>query len=86
MRDLSVISVRLVQRVRLPFADVDRKWFSVIRTGRIIWPPVAPNKVVKERIGTRGVVRRIRQAEDVVVPSDRESLNLTKLGILQLLA
>jgi hypothetical protein len=43
-------------------------------------------EVGDERIRAGGVVRRVRERQDVLIRADGESLDLAELGVLQLLA
>ena len=84
VRHLGVVAVRPVERVGLARADVDGERLAVIRRVGVVCPSVALDELGQERVGARGVVRRVGQPQDVLVVGLREVGPLPELGELLL--
>ena len=72
VRHLGVVAVRPVEGIGLADADVDRERLAVVRLPGVVGPAVALHELGQERVGAGGVVRRVRQPEDVRVRPRRE--------------
>src|SRR5438270_5704401 len=86
MRHFRVIAVRFVKCICLPDASVDGEGFPSVRLLGVVWSGIAPDEILKERVGARRVVRRIRHPKNVFVLSLRKPRRLPELGIAKLLA
>ena len=84
VRDLGVVAVRAVERVGLAGADVDGERLAVVRLVGVVRPAVVLDELGQERVGTRGVVRRVGQPQDVLVFGHGEVGPLPQLGELLL--
>ena len=84
VRHLGVVAVGAVESVGLAGADVDGERLAVIRLVGVVRPAVVLDELGQERIGARGVVRRVGQAQDVLVVRHGEVGPLPQLGELLL--
>ena len=84
MRHLGVVAVRPVERVGLAGGDVDGERLAVVRLVGIVRPAVVLDELGQERVGARGVVRRVGQPQDVLVFRHGEVGPLPQLGELLL--
>ena len=84
VRHLGVVAVRPVEGVGLAGADVDGERLAVIGLVGVVRPAVALDELGQERVGTRGVVRRVGQPQDVLVVRHGEVGPLPQLGQLLL--
>jgi len=83
-----MIGVCVVNRVVFPFAYIGGKWLPVVMIVRWLFRFLAfPlfNKVSNPRVRTGGVIRRVAQLEDIFIFTDRKTLDLAELWVLQFL-
>ena len=67
VRNFGVVGVGVVNRIVLSFAHVGGEGFAAVRLARIIGFSVVLDELGDERVWARGVVRRVRQRQDVFV-------------------
>ena len=82
VRHLGVVGVGAVELVGLPDAQVDGVGLPVILLFGVVGSPVVRYEICQEGIRARGVVGRIRHAQDVLVLAVREVGPLPQLGQL----
>ena len=76
---LGVVAVGLVELIRFAFAHVHREGLALIAIVRVVWVPVCLDKLSEERVRACGVVRRVREPENVLILCDREVGPLSEL-------
>ena len=84
VRHLGVVAVRPVEGVGLADADVDGERLAVVRLVGVVRPALALDELGQERVGARGVVRRVGQPQDVLVFGHGEVRSPPQLGELLL--
>src|SRR5690242_12963597 len=80
-----MVSVRAIQWVGLTFADVDSQGLSRICGIRVVRLSVDPRKSRQKWVGTRRVIRRIREPQDIFIRSDRKPRLVSEVWIVEFL-
>ena len=84
MRHLGVIRVRFIKRVCFANRYVYGLGFAAVLHAGVVGLAAVTHKLFKERVWTRGVVRRVRHRQDGLIRTLRKSFDLAERRIFQL--